>query len=198
MTLGERLRLDFEIQRRRSMLKRFGTHLRGNVVGYVALFVVLGGSAVALPGKGVIDKNDLRKNVVKAKNIKANAVTNPKIATNAVTGAKVNESTLSFSCTNGRTQFNHLCFETALRAADSWEGAFSDCEDEGGQLPSLAELGAAEDALGFTAGTPDLWAGQSWDDGAERASAFDVSAGIPLRQAANTNHQYVCAFPLFN
>ena len=178
------------------MLKRFGTHFRGNVVGYVALFAVLGGTAYALPGKKVIDNNDLGKAVVKAKNVKAGAITTDKLAADAATGAKVSEGTLDFTCTNGRTQFSYLCFETALRAAGSWEEAFTDCEDEGGQLPSLAELAAADDTLGFTAATPDLWAGQSWDDGAERASALDLGSGIPLRQVASTNHQYVCAFPL--
>ena len=179
------------------MLKRFGTHFRGNVVGYVALFVVLGGSAVALPGKGVIDRNDLRKGVVKTKNLRNNAVKTPKIAPNAVTGAKVNEGTLVFACSNGRTRAVDLCFETALRSADNWETAFTDCADENGMLPSLAQLTAAASKLGFTGATPDLWAGQNWDDGGERASAVDFGTQIPQRQAASNSHQYVCAFPLF-
>jgi hypothetical protein len=178
-------------------MKRLQKHVRAHVIGYLALFVALGGTAVALPGKGVIDKNDLRKNVVKAKNIKINAVTGPKIKANAVTGAKVDESTLEFSCSNGRTLAADLCFETGLRSADTWESAFTDCEDEGGMLPSLAQLAAADSTLGFTGATPDLWAGQSWDDAVERASALDLGSAIPQRQNASQLHQYVCAFPLF-
>jgi hypothetical protein len=44
------------------------------VVSCVALIVALAGTAVALPGKKVIDKNDLKKNVVKSKNIKGEQV----------------------------------------------------------------------------------------------------------------------------
>jgi hypothetical protein len=45
------------------------------VAAMVALLAVLGSTATALPGKNNIDKNDLKKNVVKSKNIKKNAVT---------------------------------------------------------------------------------------------------------------------------
>src|SRR5690348_45740 len=36
------------------MLKAFGNHVRGNVVGYVALFVALGGTAYAATGGNFI------------------------------------------------------------------------------------------------------------------------------------------------
>jgi hypothetical protein len=180
------------------MLTKLRMHLRAHVIGYLALFVALGGTAIGLPGKGVIDKNDLRKNVVKSKNVKNENLTGTDLKANTVAGADVNEGSLDFACTNGRKQFNDLCYEASLRAADSWESAFADCGDEGGQLPSLAELAAADDAIGLTSSTPDLWAGETWDDGAnERASALDVGAEIPLKQDANGSHQYVCAFPLF-
>jgi hypothetical protein len=44
------------------------------VVALVALSAALAGSAVALPGKGSVDKNDLEKNAVVSKAIKKNAV----------------------------------------------------------------------------------------------------------------------------
>lgn len=44
------------------------------IVAMVALLAVLASTAMALPGKNNIDKNDLGKNVVKSKNIKKNAV----------------------------------------------------------------------------------------------------------------------------
>lgn len=58
-------------------------HLRRHAVAYVALFIALGGGAMALPGKKVIDKNDLKKSVVKTKNIKKGAVTDAKLSPNA-------------------------------------------------------------------------------------------------------------------
>jgi hypothetical protein len=45
------------------------------IAAMVGLLAVLASTATALPGKNNIDKNDLKKNVVKSKNIKKNAVT---------------------------------------------------------------------------------------------------------------------------
>jgi hypothetical protein len=50
------------------------------VISIAALVVALAGTAVALPGKKLIDKNDLKKNVVKTKTIKNSAVTRAKQA----------------------------------------------------------------------------------------------------------------------
>jgi hypothetical protein len=69
------------------MLHRVGRHLRHNLVGYVALFVALGGAsyaAVSLP-----------KNSVGTKQLKNGAVTTSKIAAGAVTGAKVAPGSLT-------------------------------------------------------------------------------------------------------
>jgi hypothetical protein len=59
------------------------------IVAALALIVALGGTAVALPGKNRIDKNDLRKNVVKPRNLVKGAVTLPKLRNGAVGRAKV-------------------------------------------------------------------------------------------------------------
>jgi hypothetical protein len=69
--------------------QRIACHLRGNLVGYVALFVALSGTAIALPGKGTVKSDDLARNAVKAKAIKSAAVTNAKLGSNAVTSGKV-------------------------------------------------------------------------------------------------------------
>jgi hypothetical protein len=93
------------------MLKRLRAHLAQHVVGYIALFIVLGGTAVALPGKKSIDKNDLKRNVVKTKNIKNHAVTKRKLAKNAVGPAQVsglvegNGQLLSRSASAGQVGF---------------------------------------------------------------------------------------------
>jgi hypothetical protein len=69
-------------------------HLRGNVIGYVALFVAFSGSAIALPGSNSIDGNDLRRNVVKSKNIRTHAVKSGDLADNSVLSAKVLDEAL--------------------------------------------------------------------------------------------------------
>jgi hypothetical protein len=93
------------------MIVRLKDHLQHHAIAYVALFIVLGGTAVALPGKGSVTSNDIAKKAVKSKNIakkaveskniangavKSNklgdgAVTTAKIAGDAVTGAKADE-----------------------------------------------------------------------------------------------------------
>lgn len=84
------------------MLARFKDHLGQHVVAYLALFVVLGGTAVALPGKGSVTANDLAKKAVKSKAIAKKAVKSKHLAKNsvktnaladdAVTGAEADEA----------------------------------------------------------------------------------------------------------
>lgn len=68
------------------MVQKLAGHIRGNLVGYLALFVALGGTAVAATA--------LPANSVGTKQLKAAAVTGPKVAKNTLTGANINESTL--------------------------------------------------------------------------------------------------------
>jgi hypothetical protein len=80
-------------------------HIRHNLVGYIALFLVLGGTAVALPGRNKVDSGDIKRNAVRASDIARNAVTPSKIAPRSVDslrviddslgGADIDESTLS-------------------------------------------------------------------------------------------------------
>jgi hypothetical protein len=66
------------------MMIRLKDHLRHHAIAYVALFIVLGGSAVALPGKGSVDSGDIKKKAVKSKNIAKKAVKSKNIANQAV------------------------------------------------------------------------------------------------------------------
>jgi hypothetical protein len=71
----------------------------GLIVACIALVFAIAGSAVALPGKNTVDKNDikkgavtkraLKKGAVTAKALKNGAVTSEKIAEGAVTGGKI-------------------------------------------------------------------------------------------------------------
>src|SRR5215208_6773810 len=68
------------------MAGKFSSHVRSNVIGYLALFVALSGTAWAA--------TQLPKNSVGPKQIKANAVRTSEAADNALTGQDVNEATL--------------------------------------------------------------------------------------------------------
>jgi hypothetical protein len=74
------------------MLRKLQEHagIAALIVAVMALFVALTGIAGALPGKKSVDKNDLKKNVVKGKNV----------APDSLTGADINEATLSKSGLN--------------------------------------------------------------------------------------------------
>ena len=68
------------------MFRKLKEHagLAALIVAMMALFVALTGVAGALPGKQRIDKNDLKRNVVKSSNV----------APDALTGADIDEGTL--------------------------------------------------------------------------------------------------------
>jgi hypothetical protein len=70
---------------------RIRAHIRSNVVGYIALFVALSGTAAALPGSNTVTSGDIRPNAVKTGDIKDGAVTNPKLADGAVTSGKIDD-----------------------------------------------------------------------------------------------------------
>jgi hypothetical protein len=75
---------------------RVTEHIRGNVVGYVALFAfAIGGVAEALPGKNTVTSGDIRRGQVRAGDLGRGAVTNPKLADSAVDGAKVAPDSLT-------------------------------------------------------------------------------------------------------
>jgi hypothetical protein len=79
--------------------ERIGQHLRGNAVGYVALFVALTGTAVAIPGHdnvksknlapGAVKAKAIAKGAVKASKIRGAAVTNSAVAAGAITSTKL-------------------------------------------------------------------------------------------------------------
>ena len=68
---------------------RVARHLRANVIAYLALFVALGGSAIALPGKKTVKGDDLANGAVKTRAIGDGKVTEPKLAPGAVSAAKL-------------------------------------------------------------------------------------------------------------
>jgi hypothetical protein len=81
---------------------KLGGPSHATVVAYLALFVALGGGAMAAShlGKNTVGTKQLRKNSVTAKKIKKNAVTTAKIKNSAVNAAKVADGSLTGSDVN--------------------------------------------------------------------------------------------------
>ena len=69
--------------------ERIRRHLQTHIVAYLALFVALGGTAVALPGKNTVKLNDIARGAVKGKSLAADAVKKRKIRNAAVVNAKL-------------------------------------------------------------------------------------------------------------
>jgi hypothetical protein len=69
--------------------ERLRRHLQSHVVGYLALFVALSGTALALPGQGEVKSNDIAKGAVKGKAIAADAVSKSKLRAGSVDSTKI-------------------------------------------------------------------------------------------------------------
>lgn len=114
------------------MGSRVARHARANLVGYVALFVALGGTAVA---SGI----RLSANSVGTKQLKNGAVTGAKVAKNTLTGANIKASTLgtvpsavnATNATSAKTATSATEATTATNAANAMNA-----EQLGGQAPS--------------------------------------------------------------
>ncbi len=65
------------------------------MLGLLAIFIVLGGTAIALPGKNKVNSGDIKQGQVKTLDLHRNAVTKSKLHANAVTGAKVRDDSLT-------------------------------------------------------------------------------------------------------
>jgi hypothetical protein len=94
------------------------------VVAYIALFVALGGSAVAASnlGKNSVGPTELKKNAVTTAKIKKQAVTTAKIKKQAITAATVKNGTLTGAQINVSTLGTVPTAQTAnnLAAPEAW------------------------------------------------------------------------------
>lgn len=125
------------------MGQKVSRHIRGNVVGYIALFVALSGTAYALPGKNSVDSGDIINGEVKKQDVGVGAVGSEEaldgdltgvdigdgslsgadLATNSVGGAKIDESSLGLvpSATlggYGRSHSAGACYPTSSTYID--------------------------------------------------------------------------------
>jgi hypothetical protein len=70
-------------------------HVRHNIVGYIALFCfVIGGTAVALPGKNKVDTGDIKRGGVRASDLARKSVIASKIAPRSVDSLRVIDDSL--------------------------------------------------------------------------------------------------------
>jgi hypothetical protein len=68
--------------------------VRQNVIGLVALFVALSGTALALPGKNTVDSGDIKPANVTSSDLAPDSVDSSKVVDNSITGDEVKEGSL--------------------------------------------------------------------------------------------------------
>lgn len=72
-----------------SFPSRVARHAKRNAYGLIAVFIALGGTAVALPGKNSVDSGDIKNRQVRSADLAKDAATTAKLKRSAVTSAKV-------------------------------------------------------------------------------------------------------------
>jgi hypothetical protein len=86
-----------EANRGGGISERVRDHIRGNVVGYVAVFLALSGTAAALPGHDTVASTDIINREVHRADLNTGAVSGEKVRNDSLTGNDVDESTLDAS-----------------------------------------------------------------------------------------------------
>jgi hypothetical protein len=183
------------------MLKRLahGRPSHATVVAYLALFLALGGSAVAaktaITGKQIknstITSVDIKNGSISGADLKKNTLTGTQIneaklgtvpsATNAATAGNANTvgglaaSAFKVTCPSGTTPFADVCFEATLRADQALQGAMETCASAGRRLPTPGELWAFSRVPGVTVGVGEQ-TDNVFNNGATR-NAYIVSPG---------------------
>ena len=150
------------------MSKAFGDHLRSNVVGYIAVFLALTGTAIALPGTNTVFTDDIVNGEVRSADLAADSVNGGKlrddstasrhvinnslesedILDNTVAGVDVTNETLTTNdLQSNSVQFDEIENETIAKA-DIGPGAVGASEVGDGVI---ARAGTAVNVPGGTA-----------------------------------------------
>jgi hypothetical protein len=193
------------------------SHIRSNVIGYVALFLVLtGGTAYALDGSNTVFTDDIVNGEVRNTDLATASVGSGKVIDDSLTGAdiangadgadSVNATQVdghSAACPAGTFAESGLCFDDTPRPAASWTGASDDCATRGGMLPTADELRPTRRIPGVDLGVGDAeahWTSDiAEDDDGLGLSALTVrdNGGIPVNSApTGTTQPFRCAYLL--
>ena len=127
---------------------RIRRHLQTHIVGYLALFVALGGTALALPGHKTVKGDDLADGAVKKRALASAAVVSGKLAGGSVKAEKLAAGAV------GNTQLGDDAVDRkkikaqAVAGSKIADGAVSSAKVEDGTLQA-ADFGAGQLSDGF-------------------------------------------------
>jgi hypothetical protein len=113
-----------------------------NVMATVAVFIALGGTAVAakLVSKNSVTSKSVKDGSLKGKDLAKGTITGDLVANNTLSAANINQATLSLPCPSGTTKAAGICFESTERASQGLDGAMTTCGQANRFLPTVAEL----------------------------------------------------------
>jgi len=114
-----------------------------NVMATIAVFVALGGTAVAaklvLPKNSVTSKS-VKDGSLKGKDLAKGTITGANVAKNTLNADNINQASLVLPCPSGTTKAAGICFDSSERASQGLDGAMTTCAQANRFLPTVAEL----------------------------------------------------------
>ena len=175
------------------MLRKLRAHFRQQFVGYLALFVALGGTAVA---STIITANSqVAKNTIAGHKPPAGKHAN--IISGSVGKADLSaglRTSLKLHCPSGLRRAVDICFEPSLRSGDTYLKALKICGSAQRRLPNDAELTLVFDHSG--APQQLQWVSAHSDNGSAIQGSLladDASRNIQIGDAAfNLSFPFRC------
>ncbi len=129
---------------RNAVSSRIRDHIRSNVVGYVAVFLAMGGSAYAVngpaPGINSVGTADIITKEVKRSDVALDAINSSRVAADSLTGADVAESSLG-QVPSANTANSATTATTATNATNAGNAGTLDSIDSTGFLQTGATAG---------------------------------------------------------
>jgi hypothetical protein len=163
-----------------------------NLMATVAVFVALGGSAVA--AKLALPKNSVTSKAVKNGSLKGidlakGTITGDIVAKNTLTGDNINQGSLALPCPSGTTKAAGICFDSTERASQGLDGAMTTCGQANRYLPTVGELRTLHVQAGFSVN------GEQASDFAADAShsALGSDSGIAISNDTSFARPFRCA-----
>jgi len=101
----------------------------------------------------------------------------------------------SFSCPGGTLFHEGACIERTARASATYGGASTDCLNEGGRLPTVAELQTFRNRSGQDFGISELTSEKNLDDGQLLAWIVQSNNGATNLTPVEALWPYRCVFP---
>jgi hypothetical protein len=181
------------------------SHLRSNVVAYLALFIALGGTsyaAVTINGSKLKNRSvagaKLKKDTLGGGEIKESALGIVPTSSNAdrlggqgaaafLRGGQPAGGALkgtypnpSLSCPSGTKYQSGICFEPNLRAAAAWSTAATTCGVGGRRLATPAELLTIAGRLDTTLSNAGEWSSTAYSDAGPSTIENDATTVVEI------------------